>query len=120
MHDCSMYEHCILLHNIVPIIVVISFDHRYIITYSNMNPWTKDFRLLGCSRMKRAASTPHASALPHTHVQQFGSHHGDSLYAAYVQDQRIKNRWGTLLGCLGSTCDAACMRSMVRLAASAG
>ncbi|CAL8469360.1 g8901 [Coccomyxa elongata] len=43
------------------------------------------------SRMKRAASTPHASALPHTHVQQSGSHHGDSLYATYVQDQRIKN-----------------------------
>ena len=42
--------------------------------------------------MKRAASTPHAGALPCVDVQPFGSHHGDNLYSAFVQDQRIKHR----------------------------
>ncbi len=48
------------------------------------------------SRMKRAASTPHADALPYLDVQPFGSHHGDNLYSAFVQDQRIKHRSATL------------------------
>ena len=42
--------------------------------------------------MKRAASTPHAVALPHVSIHQSSSLHGENLYTAYADDQRIKNR----------------------------
>lgn len=65
----------------------------------------------GCSRMKRAASTPHASALPSVDVQPFGSHHGDNLYNAYVQDQRIKHR--SVISCFApDVCYAALMQGL--------
>ena len=49
-----------------------------------------------CSRMKRAQSTPHAmTALRQASVEPFGSLHGANGYGAFLEQQKLKNRYSS-------------------------